>query len=120
MEAKIRRARLSGKTNFMIVVAEGAASGIAVGEEIREKLGLDPRVTILGHIQRGGNASAKDRVMATRMGYEAVRVLAEGGTNRVIVIHSDQVTDLDIDEGLAMMKTLNQEEFQVMKTMTGQ
>ena len=51
---------------------------------------------------------------------EAVRVLAEGGTNRVIVIHSDQVTDLDIDEGLAMMKTLNQEEFQVMKTMTGQ
>ena len=59
-------------------------------------------------------------VIATRMGYEAVRVLAEGGTNRVIVIHSDQVTDLDIDEGLAMMKTLNQEEFQVMKTMTGQ
>ena len=47
-------------------------------------------------------------------------VLAEGGTNRVIVIHSDQVSDLDIDEGLAMMKTLNQEEFQVMKTMTGQ
>ena len=117
---KIRRARLSGKTNFMIVVAEGAASGIAVGEEIREKLGLDPRVTILGHIQRGGSPTAKDRVIATRMGYEAVRVLAEGGTNRVIVIHSDQITDLDIDEGLAMMKTLNQEEFQVMKTMTGQ
>ena len=117
---KIRRARLSGKTNFMIVVAEGAASGIAVWEEIREKLGLDPRVTILGHIQRGGSPTAKDRVIATRMGYEAVRVLAEGGTNRVIVIHSDQITDLDIDEGLAMMKTLNQEEFQVMKTMTGQ
>ena len=69
---------------------------------------------------RGGSPTAKDRVIATRMGYEAVRVLAEGGTNRVIVIHSDQVTDLDIDEGLAMMKTLNQEEFQVMKTMTGQ
>ena len=117
---KIRRARLGGKTNFMIVVAEGAASGIAVGEQIKKELGLDPRVTILGHIQRGGSPTAKDRVIATRMGYEAVRVLAEGGTNRVIVIHSDQVTDLDIDEGLAMMKTLNQEEFQVMKTMTGQ
>ena len=88
--------------------------------EIREELGLDPRVTILGHIQRGGSPTAKDRVIATRMGYEAVRVLAEGGTNRVVVTRSDQIVDMDIDEGLAMMKTLNQEEFQVMKIMTGQ
>ena len=117
---KIRQARLMGKTNFMIVVAEGRVSAMKVGEQIKAELGLDPRVTILGHIQRGGSPTAKDRVIATRMGYEAVRVLAEGGTNRVIVIHSDQVSDLDIDEGLAMMKTLNQEEFQVMKTMTGQ
>ena len=117
---KIRQARLMGKTNFMIVVAEGCVSAMKVGEQIKNELGLDPRVTILGHIQRGGSPTAKDRVIATRMGYEAVRVLAEGGTNRVIVIHSDQVSDLDIDEGLAMMKTLNQEEFQVMKTMTGQ
>jgi len=117
---KIRQARLMGKTNFMIVVAEGCVSAMKVGEQIKTELGLDPRVTILGHIQRGGSPTAKDRVIATRMGYEAVRVLAEGGTNRVIVIHSDQVSDLDIDEGLAMMKTLNQEEFQVMKTMTGQ
>ena len=117
---KIRQARLMGKTNFMIVVAEGCVSAMKVGDQIKNELGLDPRVTILGHIQRGGSPTAKDRVIATRMGYEAVRVLAEGGTNRVIVIHSDQITDLDIDEGLAMMKTLNQEEFQVMKTMTGQ
>ena len=117
---KIRQARLMGKTNFMIVVAEGCVNAMKVGEQIKNELGLDPRVTILGHIQRGGSPTAKDRVIATRMGYEAVRVLAEGGTNRVIVIHSDQVSDLDIDEGLAMMKTLNQEEFQVMKTMTGQ
>ena len=116
---KIRRARLSGKTNFMIVVAEGAASGIAVGEEIREKLGLDPRVTILGHIQRGGNASAKDRVMATRMGYEAVQLLAEGKTNRIICARGEQIVDVDIDEGLAMKKTLNPEELEVMTVMTG-
>ena len=116
---KIRRARLRGKTNFMIVVAEGAASGIAVGEEIREKLGLDPRVTILGHIQRGGNASAKDRVMATRMGYEAVQLLAEGQTNRIICARGEQIIDVDIDEGLAMKKTLNPEELEVMTVMTG-
>ena len=93
---------------------------MCIRDRIREELGLDPRVTILGHIQRGGSPTAKDRVIATRMGYEAVRVLAEGGTNRVIVTRSDQIVDMDIDEGLSMMKTLNQEEFQVMKIMTGQ
>ena len=117
---KIRQARLMGKTNYMIVVAGGCVSAMKVGDQIREELGLDPRVTILGHIQRGGSPTAKDRVIATRMGYEAVRVLAEGGTNRVIVTRSDQIVDMDIDEGLSMMKTLNQEEFQVMKIMTGQ
>ena len=116
---KIRRARLRGKTNFMIVVAEGAASAVDVGRQIQEELALDPRVTILGHIQRGGSPTAKDRVMATRMGYEAVRILAEGKTNRVICTKDDQIIDLDIDEGLAMKKTLNSEEFKVMTVMTG-
>ena len=117
---KIRQARLGGRTNFMIVVAEGAASAMEVGEEIREKLGLDPRVTILGHIQRGGSPTAKDRVLATRMGHEAVRVLAEGGTNRVIIDRNDEIIAMDIDEGLSMMKTLNGQEFEVMRAMTGQ
>ena len=116
---KIRRARLNGKTNFTIVVAEGAASAVEVGRQIEATLGLDPRVTILGHIQRGGCPTVKDRVMATRMGYEAVRILAEGGTNRVICARGEQLVDVDIDEGLAMKKTLNPEEFEVMKVMTG-
>ena len=116
---KIRRARLGGKTNFMIVVAEGAANAVDVGEMIHKELGLDPRVTILGHIQRGGCPTAKDRVMATRMGYEAVHVLAEGRTNRVICSHDDKVFDLDIEEALAMTKTLNPEEYEVMEAMSG-
>ena len=106
----IRHARLNGMTNFMIVVAEGAASAVEVGRQIQEELALDPR---------GGSPTAKDRVMATRMGYEAVRVLAEGKTNRVICAKDDQIIDLDIDEGLAMKKTLNSEEFKVMTVMTG-
>ncbi len=105
---KIRHARLNGKT-----------SAVDVGRQIQEELALDPRVTILGHIQRGGSPTAKDRVMATRMGYEAVRILAEGKTNRVICTKDDQIIDLDIDEGLAMKKTLNSEEFKVMTVMTG-
>jgi len=116
---KIRRARLNGKTNFMIVVAEGAASAVEVGKQIQEQLGLDPRVTILGHIQRGGSPTAKDRVMATRMGYEAVRLLAEGKSNRVICSKNNKIVDYDIDEGLAMKKTLNAEEYEVMEAMSG-
>ena len=117
---KIRRARLNGKTNFTIVVAEGAASAVDVGKAIEAELGLDPRVTILGHIQRGGTPTAKDRVMATRMGYEAVRVLAEGKTNRVIcAVENNRLVDIDIDKALSMKKTLDEESFEVMKVMTG-
>lgn len=117
---KIRRARLNGKTNFTIVVAEGSVSAVEVGKQIEEELGLDPRVTILGHIQRGGSPTAKDRVMATRMGYEAVRVLAEGKTNRVIcAVENNRLVDIDIDKALSMKKTLDEESFEVMKVMTG-
>ena len=116
---KIRHARLNGKTNFMIVVAEGAASAVDVGRQIQEELALDPRVTILGHIQRGGSPTAHDRVMATRMGVEAVRVLAEGRSSRVICYRDGRIIDMDIDEGLRMQKTLDPEELAVMETMTG-
>lgn len=75
---KIRASRLRGKTHYMIVVAEGAASAFDIGNRIKETIALDPRVTVLGHIQRGGTPSARDRVMATRMGHHAVQVLAEG------------------------------------------
>ena len=87
--------------------------------QIQEELGLDPRVTILGHIQRGGSPTAKDRVMATRMGYEAVHLLAAGKTNRVVCARGDSIVDVDINDGLAMHKTLNSEEYEVMEAMTG-
>lgn len=116
---KIRRARLSGKTHFMIVVAEGAGSAMSISDRIREALGLDPRVTILGHTQRGGTPSARDRVMATRMGYAAVEVLAAGKTNRVICARQGSMVDVDIEEGLSMKKGLNQEQLAALEAMTG-
>ena len=116
---KIRRARLSGKTHFMIVVAEGAGSAMEISDRIRETLCLDPRVTILGHIQRGGTPSARDRVMATRMGYTAVEVLAEGRTNRVVCARNGGMIDVDIDEGLAMKKGLNPQQLAALEAMTG-
>jgi 6-phosphofructokinase 1 len=116
---KIRQARLSGWTHFMIVVAEGAGSAMEIGGQIRTELGLDPRVTILGHIQRGGTPSARDRVMATRMGYHAVQALAEGKTNRVICAHAGNMVDIDIIEGLSMKKGLNEQQYEVLEAMTG-
>ena len=116
---KIRQARLAGKTHFMIIVAEGAGSAVKIGEQIHETLGLDPRVTILGHIQRGGTPTARDRVMATRMGYHAVACLAEGKTNRVICARNGQMEDLDIAEGLKMKKTINAQQYEVLEAMTG-
>lgn len=117
--SKIRNARLSGKTHFMIVVAEGAGSAMEIGNRIKESLGLDPRVTILGHIQRGGTPSARDRVMATRMGYSAVEVLVNGKTNRVICAKHGDMVDVDLEEGLSMRKGLNTQQLDALSAMTG-
>lgn len=116
---KIRRARLSGKTHYMIVVAEGAGSAMTIGQQIQEALGLNPRVTILGHIQRGGIPSARDRVMATRMGYQAVEVLTAGLTNRVICSRNGSMVDVDIEEGLSMKRGLNTQQLEALDAMTG-
>ncbi len=116
---KIRRARLGGKTHYMIVVAEGAGSAIEIGKQIEENLALSPRVTILGHIQRGGTPSARDRAMATRMGYQAVEVLAAGGTNRVICSGAGAMIDVDIEEGLSMKRGLNRQQLEALAAMTG-
>ena len=116
---KLRRARLSGKTHYMVVVAEGAGSAVDIGKKLNEALALDPRVTILGHIQRGGTPNARDRVMATRMGYAAVEVLAAGKTNRVICARHGDMIDVDIEEGLSMKKTLNEQQLCALNAMTG-
>lgn len=116
---KIRASRLRGKTHYMIVVAEGAASAFDIGNRIKETIALDPRVTVLGHIQRGGTPSARDRVMATRMGHHAVQVLAEGRSNRLICTVRGILRDVDLSEGLAMKKTLSEQQYEVLEAMTG-
>ena len=116
---KIRAARLNGFTHYMIVVAEGAAKVMEVAEKIKEGTGLDPRVTVLGHIQRGGSPTARDRVTATRMGYYAVEALAAGKTNRIICIRDGKNIDVDIEEALSMHKGINQLDLDTLKTMTG-
>ena len=116
---KIRNARLNGVTHYMVVVAEGAGSAFQVAERIKEETALEPRVTVLGHIQRGGNPTARDRVTATRMGYRAVDILAGGGTNRIVCLRNGTMCDMDLDEALAMQKGIDTEECTALEAMTG-
>ena len=114
---RMRIGRIKGRNHHIIIVAEGYGSAQEVADQIHEASGIDTRVTILGHIQRGGSPSAMDRVMATRMGYAAVRALMEGKTNRVVVSDNNIVTDIDIEEGLAQSKDLNQCLFEAQQTV---
>ena len=115
---KIRRARLAGTTHYMIVVAEGVASAMDIAKRIHDEVGIDPRVTVLGHIQRGGSPSARDRETASRMGYEAVKVLAESRGNRIVATQDGHIVDLDMEEALQMTKAFNMDRYQVLEAMT--
>ena len=116
---KIRRARLKGFTHYMIVVAEGAGSAADIAKRIKETIDLDPRVTVLGHIQRGGSPTGRDRVNATKMGYLAVELLKAGKTDRIVCTQNGSFVDVDIDEGLAMKRSIQKMEIDVLDAMTG-
>ena len=116
---KLRNARLRGFTHYMIVVAEGAGSATEIAKKIKEAIDLDPRVTVLGHIQRGGTPTGRDRVNATKMGYLAVELLRSGKTNRIVCTHDGGYTDVDIDEALNMKKSMQEMEVAVLGAMTG-
>ena len=116
---KIRQARFNGFTHYMIVVAEGAGSAADIARQIKEAIDLDPRVTVLGHIQRGGAPNGRDRVNATKMGYLAVEHLLAGKTNRIVCTNGGRFTDVDISEGLTMTKSIQQMEVAVMAAKTG-
>ncbi len=111
---KIKRTKATGKNHFIVMVAEGVRfrDGITVDEiakKIEEETGVETRSTVLGHIQRGGSPSVRDRVTASQMGYKAVHLLHEGKSNRVVVMHGAQITDHDINEALEMSKTIDKD-----------
>lgn len=115
---KIRRARLAGSTHYMVVVAEGAGSAFDIGKRIHDEVGIDPRVTVLGHIQRGGSPTARDRETASRMGYEAVLTLLSNRGNRIIATRDGHIVDLDMEEALAMTKQFQMDRYQVLEALT--
>lgn len=116
---KIRRARFNGFTHYMIVVAEGSGSASEIAARIKESIDLDPRVTVLGHIQRGGVPTGRDRVNATKMGFLAVELLMNGKTNRIVCTQNGKFTDVAIQDGLAMERRIQKMEVEVLAAMTG-
>ena len=114
---RIQESRLAGNTHFMIVVAEGVGSAVEIGKQIHDQLGMEPRVTVLGHIQRGGSPNARDRETATRMGYCAVNAFAEGRGNCIIATQEGGIVELPIEEALTMKKHLQMDRYAIMEAM---
>lgn len=114
---RIQNARLAGNTHFMIVVAEGVGSAVEIGRRIQESLGMDPRVTVLGHIQRGGSPSARDRETATRFGYCAVKALSKGHCNCVVGTKHGEIVEIPIAEATQMKKPLQMERYEVLEAV---
>lgn len=111
--AKIQDGIKRGKEQHLIIVAEGVTkdnmSTLKIASRIEEETGIETRPTILGHIQRGGNPTIKDRVIASRMGVAAVDLLNQGIGNRIVAIQGDKIVDYDILEGLQIKKSLSPE-----------
>ena len=108
----------TGKKHFIIIVAEGVGDTNEIGSYIQKRTGIETRVTILGHVQRGGSPTVRDRVLASEMGYHAVELLSQGIGNRVIVVRQDKVVDLDIYEALQMQKKLDRHLYDVSNTIS--
>ncbi|MBE6866569.1 MAG: 6-phosphofructokinase [Oscillospiraceae bacterium] len=105
--ARIKETQAEGKKNFLIIVAEGAGKALKIAEQIQEKTGLDTRGTVLGHVQRGGSPSMRDRVVAAQMGVHAIELLQAGIYNRVVAMKNDAIVDYEIEEALNMKKELD-------------
>ncbi|MCM3387477.1 6-phosphofructokinase [Ureibacillus chungkukjangi] len=99
--SRIEHGIARGKKHSIIIVAEGVMAGSELAKLLKEKADITTRVSVLGHIQRGGSPSARDRVLAGRMGAKAVEVLLEGGSGRAVGIKNHQVYDYDLDEAFA-------------------
>lgn len=106
---KLMRGYRRGKLHSVIVVAEGAASGFDVAREIKERTGFDTKVTILGHLQRGGMPSASDRILASRLGARAVELLMEGEVKKIAGVQAGRIVATDMDEALTQARTIDRD-----------
>ena len=102
-----------GKSHFIVMVAEGIGDVDQLAKNIEAATGVETRATVLGHVQRGGRPSARDRILASQMGYYAAHLLMEGKTERVVAVNNNQLMDYDIDEALAIKKPFKDQLFRM-------
>ena len=116
--AKIQKTQQSGKKHFIIIVAEGVGEVQKLADEIEEKTGIESRATVLGHVQRGGSPTVRDREMASCMGYYAVELLSRGIGNRVVSYRNGKILDYDIYEALNMVKPFDVDKFKIANVIS--
>ena len=103
----------TGKKHFIIIVAEGVGGTEELAKKIEAATGIETRATILGHVQRGGSPTLRDRVMASRMGFHAVELLDKGIGNRVVAFRESKVVDFDITEALDMKRVFDKDLYEM-------
>lgn len=111
--ARIREFQETGKKHFIVIVAEGVGGTAEIAKKIEAETGVESRATILGHVQRGGSPTARDRIMASQMGSRAVDLLTQGIGNRVVGIKDNKIVDFDIFEALKMTKTIDMKDYEL-------
>lgn len=97
----------TGKKHFIVIVAEGVGHAQELANEIQSRTGIDSRATVLGHVQRGGSPTLRDRVVASTMGFHAIDLLEKGIVNRVVAVSADKIVDYDLNVALSMHKTID-------------
>jgi len=115
---RLRSGQERGKKHSIIVVAEGVCSGVEFARQLQEATKFDTRVSVLGHIQRGGSPTAADRVLASRLGARAVELLIEGKGGRAVGIEKNQLVDYDIIEALDKKHKLDLDLFKLSKELS--
>lgn len=105
---RMKFAQGTGKKHFIIVVAEGVGHTQELTEKIQAATGIESRATILGHVQRGGSPTLRDRVVASRLGYHAVELLDKGMGNRVVAMKGEEIVDFDITEALNLPRIFDE------------
>ena len=113
----IKEAHAKGKQHHIIINAEGIGDSQGMAKRIEAATGIETRATILGHMQRGGSPTCKDRMYASVMGAMAVDLLLQGKSNRVVAHKNGEFVDFDIDEALAMKKDIDEYQYQVAQDL---
>ena len=115
---RIVNTQKTGKKHFIVVVAEGVGKVAELANYVENRLGIETRATILGHVQRGGSPTLRDRVVASEMGFRAVELLERNLGNRVVAMKDGKIVDLDINEALDMQRVFDEDLYKIAMTIS--